>query len=684
MVVILIVGNIKSYCLVWDQIRWRSIGLSYRSFITLQHGWWKLLHAAASASDSAAPQLTQSLLPPINIPIYLDSHGRNASNVIAVAIAAVVHVPPPFFQHRDSLVPANMQFIEEISSLFAGNLEPGVDIPPLPPLPTNYGALAHHSSNPTYILYNMEAPVSVCPPDTSHPVSQMRDDIANVEPTQIKPPEIISDSSLYPPYLSAFLPEFGQLPALSKGGDALLPPGCDDEPPLTPDEDTAAPQEDLRGAKHMPELPHLRYNEKIKLYTNIVNCAKKNIMRHALNVRSLSDEEDRTVIVETTLKEAAIRYMNAKGSQWASYNSGQFCHKNACNLVKDGFDLRLSIWSQASEREHMENAITHLLDDQVFPPNFIMGLGTDNLWHFLENKVVLNVMLDTVRELNLSWQLTDVNSLACTAAVAVCYALERVRPSGGDIPDNEFSGATFKDLYTRLMNYITEVVLCELACKNPQDYYLPLALQLFHLLTTSSNNWMLIKIIKLFGSLSPHEPWLVKKLQPQSPHACARSAFSTPLQVNRDNLQSIVQQVLSHLVKPESSAIPTSSRQWTGSFLEDLKTAVDIMIKQMEQFASSTQIPCFKVEGGSIDSKTHWSRANTQDLMLGYSLPAFSKGNPTSFLAGMAHASGLIKKGLEYRKVLEIYHATTGRVICWCCHHATTVTNSRAILTAPN
>ncbi|RDB29294.1 AP-3 complex subunit delta-1 [Hypsizygus marmoreus] len=56
-------------------------------------------------------------------------------------------------------------------------------------------------------------------------------------------------------------------------------------------------------------------------------------------------------------------------------------------------------------------------------------------------------------------------------------------------------------------------VLCELARHNPKDY-LSLAPQLFHLLTTSSNNWMLIKIIKLFGSISPHEPRLVKKLQP--------------------------------------------------------------------------------------------------------------------------------------------------------------------------
>lgn len=56
-------------------------------------------------------------------------------------------------------------------------------------------------------------------------------------------------------------------------------------------------------------------------------------------------------------------------------------------------------------------------------------------------------------------------------------------------------------------------VLCELARQNPQAY-LPFAPPLFHLLTTSSNNWMLIKIIKLFGLLTPHEPRLVKKLQP--------------------------------------------------------------------------------------------------------------------------------------------------------------------------
>ena len=72
-------------------------------------------------------------------------------------------------------------------------------------------------------------------------------------------------------------------------------------------------------------------------------------------------------------------------------------------------------------------------------------------------------------------------------------------------------------------------VLCELVRQNPTDYLI-LAPQLFHLLTTSNNNWLLIKVIKLvssqgfvcgspflngpqFGALTPHEPRLLHKLQ---------------------------------------------------------------------------------------------------------------------------------------------------------------------------
>lgn len=44
-------------------------------------------------------------------------------------------------------------------------------------------------------------------------------------------------------------------------------------------------------------------------------------------------------------------------------------------------------------------------------------------------------------------------------------------------------------------------VICELARKNPKNY-LSLAPVFFKLMTSSTNNWMLIKIIKLVSNLS--------------------------------------------------------------------------------------------------------------------------------------------------------------------------------------
>ena len=54
-------------------------------------------------------------------------------------------------------------------------------------------------------------------------------------------------------------------------------------------------------------------------------------------------------------------------------------------------------------------------------------------------------------------------------------------------------------------------VICELSRKNPNNF-LPLAPQLFSLLTTSSNNWMLIKVVKLLAALLVEEPRLARKL----------------------------------------------------------------------------------------------------------------------------------------------------------------------------
>jgi AP-3 complex subunit delta-1 len=81
-------------------------------------------------------------------------------------------------------------------------------------------------------------------------------------------------------------------------------------------------------------------------------------------------------------------------------------------------------------------------------------------------------------------------------------------------------------------------VVCELARKNPKNY-LSLAPVFFKLMTTSTNNWMLIKIIKLFGALTPLEPRLGKKLiEPLTNLIHSTSAMS--LLIEQDGAQNDV------------------------------------------------------------------------------------------------------------------------------------------------
>lgn len=76
---------------------------------------------------------------------------------------------------------------------------------------------------------------------------------------------------------------------------------------------------------------------------------------------------------------------------------------------------------------------------------------------------------------------------------------------------------TFDKLKERLDDSESSVVstavnvICELANKNPKNY-LAMAPKFFKLLTSSSNNWMLIKVVKLLGSLVSEEPRLARKL----------------------------------------------------------------------------------------------------------------------------------------------------------------------------
>ncbi|GAA5934933.1 hypothetical protein JCM3775_001686 [Rhodotorula graminis] len=107
-------------------------------------------------------------------------------------------------------------------------------------------------------------------------------------------------------------------------------------------------------------------------------------------------------------------------------------------------------------------------------------------------------------------------------------------------------------------------VICEAARRDPAKY-LPLAPELFSLLTASTNNWMLIKIVKLFAVLTPEEPRLVKKLLPP----LTELIETTPaMSLLYECIQTSI--VGGMLTGVEGEGLARTCVEKLGSFLEDV------------------------------------------------------------------------------------------------------------------
>jgi len=130
-----------------------------------------------------------------------------------------------------------------------------------------------------------------------------------------------------------------------------------------------------------------------------------------------------------------------------------------------------------------------------------------NAMNCLSNIATRELARDTLE--HVASQLTSTRPFLRKKAALTLYKLYLKYPQG--LPQ------TFDRLRQRLDDSDMAVVsctvnvICELSRKNPRNF-LALAPQLFQLLTTSSNNWMLIKIVKLMAALLPEEPRLARKI----------------------------------------------------------------------------------------------------------------------------------------------------------------------------
>lgn len=132
-----------------------------------------------------------------------------------------------------------------------------------------------------------------------------------------------------------------------------------------------------------------------------------------------------------------------------------------------------------------------------------IGLAINCLANIANKDLARDCMSDVVHLLNHSNPYIRKKAVICLFKLYIKY------PQGLRL--------TFDDLKAKLDDADGAVVscavnvICELARKNPKNY-LAMAPKFFNLLTTSSNNWMLIKVVKLLGSLVKEEPRLARKL----------------------------------------------------------------------------------------------------------------------------------------------------------------------------
>lgn len=163
-------------------------------------------------------------------------------------------------------------------------------------------------------------------------------------------------------------------------------------------------------------------------------------------------------------------------------------------------------------------------------------------------------------------------------------------------------------------------VICELARRNPKDF-IHLEGTLYKLMENSSNNWMLIKIIKLFGALTPLEPRVGEKIiQPLENLAHSTSAMSV-LYETISTIMAILASPTSRIPKSRASAYRQLCLQKLRIFIEDsdqnLKYLGLLAMKKMLLIHSKSVRAHQDITLGCLEDKDESIRLRALDLLYG-------------------------------------------------------------------
>ncbi|KAJ2764669.1 AP-3 complex subunit delta, partial [Coemansia nantahalensis] len=237
--------------------------------------------------------------------------------------------------------------------------------------------------------------------------------------------------------------------------------------------------------------------------------------------RSLEEIQREVQQSDVRCKSAAVdklSYLHMLGydMSWASFNVVEV-------MASPRFGEKRAGYLAAAQSFHAETAVlmltTNLIRKDLASANAAeVGVALDGLARIATAELAQDLFDDALALLGHARPYIRKKAVVCLYRLALkhpdgLHALAAQLKERLDDPDPSVVSAAVS-------------VVCELARTSPHSY-LPLAPKLYHLLTTLTNNWILIKIVNLFAWLTPIEPRLTRKLHgPLSRLVSTTSAMS--------------------------------------------------------------------------------------------------------------------------------------------------------------
>ncbi|KAI8965676.1 Adaptor protein complex AP-3 delta subunit [Daldinia sp. FL1419] len=207
----------------------------------------------------------------------------------------------------------------------------------------------------------------------------------------------------------------------------------------------------------------------------------------------------------TALLKLVYLEMFGHDMSWASFNVLEVMASPKYHQKRVGY--LGAIQSFRPDTEVLMLATNLLKKDLTAASTTTIALPIVTLPHVITPSLALSVLSDLLPRLSHTHPAIRKKTIVTLYRLALVYP-ETLRAAWPKIKERLMDSTEDPSVTAAIVN-----VICELGWRRPHDF-LPLAPRLFELLVDSGNNWMAIKLIKLFATLTPLEPRLVRKLLP--------------------------------------------------------------------------------------------------------------------------------------------------------------------------